>query len=230
MQNIHAKLTDIPLDEALRYLGGQAAGGVADIGPEFLSSLEASSELLQKTARPRAVWRLFPLLPDGSLRGTAFLPEGHAVRELLTPCSSVILMAVTLGAEVEALIRLWQHRDMAQAAILDAMASAAVENVCDNFCADLQEAFAPRFLTGRFSPGYGDFPLEQQRDLCGLLDVSRRIGVSLTESGLMLPQKSVTAVIGVSDSPLEHRRRSCDVCRLSATCLYRKKGSHCGNV
>ena len=230
MQAIHAKLTDIPYEEALRYLGGQDAGRVEDSAPELPAILDTCKGLLLEATQPRVVWRLFSLMPDGHLEGTAFTPEGSDIKELLAPCSDAVLMAATLGSEVEALLRRWQHRDMAQAAVLDALASAAVENVCSNFCADLQAALAPSFLTGRFSPGYGDFPLTQQGELCRLLDVSRRIGVSLTESGLMLPQKSVTAIIGVSDKPQTQRRRSCDACRLSSTCLYRKKGSHCGNV
>ena len=117
---------------------------------------------------------------------------------------------------------------MAQALILDAAASAAVENVCDNLCADLAETFAPHCLTDRFSPGYGDLPLSQQRDLFRLLDVTRRIGVSLSESGLMVPQKSVTALIGVSDRPQRKRSGGCETCTMSADCAYRKDGKNCG--
>ncbi len=230
MQIITAKLTDISYNEALRYLGGQDVGCLEDAAPELLSAMDSCAKLLMDTARPRAVWRLFSLAPDGRVEGTSFKPEGADIRNLLASCSDAILIAATLGSDVDALLRQWQLRDMAKAAILDAMASSAVENVCDNLCADLQKTLEPRFLTGRFSPGYGDFPLTQQRELCQLLDVSRRIGVSLTASGLMLPQKTVTALIGVSDNPQPQNRRSCDNCRLSSSCLYRKKGSHCGNV
>ena len=120
------------------------------------------------------------------------------------------------------------NRDMAKALILDAAASAAVENVCDNLCADLAEALAPQYLTDRFSPGYGDLPLSQQKELFRLLDVTRRIGVSLSESGLMVPQKSVTALIGVSDHPQPKRSRGCETCTMFADCAYRKDGKNCG--
>ena len=194
------------------------------------AEIDRGEALLLKTARPRVTWRLFSRLPDGTLTGTDFRPKGEDVGRLLTDCDQVILMAATLGMEAETLLRRTQAKDMAMALILDAAAGAAVENVCDNFCADLAAAFAPRFLTERFSPGYGDLPLGQQEDLFRLLDISRRIGVSLTESGLMLPQKSVTALIGVSDRPQSRRVRGCDGCALSADCAYRKDGTSCGKA
>ena len=139
-------------------------------------------------------------------------------------------MAATLGMEVEQLLRRTQARDMALAVILDAAASAAIENVCDNLCADLAETFAPRYLTERFSPGYGDLPISQQAELFRLLDIARRIGISLSESGLMVPQKSVTALIGVSDRPQIRRSRGCEACAMFADCAYRKGGTSCGKT
>ena len=220
---INAKLTGINREELLRYLGYH--GG--SLPPELLSDIAECEAAVMQTARPRAVWRVFDLAADGSFAGGAFVPQAEDIRSLLQPCRKAILMAVTLGAEVESLLRRSQARDMARAAILDAAASAAVENVCDNLCADLQAYFSPLCLTDRFSPGYGDFPLAQQAELCRVLDVSRRIGVFLSESGLMIPQKSVTALIGVAEQPSEPRRRSCNTCRLAGSCAYRKEGSHC---
>ena len=117
---------------------------------------------------------------------------------------------------------------MSGALILDAAGSAAVENVCDNLCADLAAAFAPRHLTDRFSPGYGDLPLNQQRWFFSLLDINRRLGVSLTESGLMVPQKTVTALVGVSDREQPKRPTGCESCALAERCAFRKEGKRCG--
>ena len=117
---------------------------------------------------------------------------------------------------------------MAEAVILDAAGSAAVERLCDNFCADLAAALAPRFLTDRFSPGYGDMPLSDQRALFRVLDISRRIGVTLSESALMIPQKSVTALIGVSDRPQPKRTGGCESCGMREDCAWRKEGKRCG--
>jgi len=222
---LEARLSGINRNETLQYLGYRGSA----IPARVLADIERCEELLVRTARPRAVWKLFALLPDGTLAGTDFTPQGRDVPELLRDCDQVILMAATLGAEAETLLRRSQYRDMGDAVILDAAASAAIENVCDNLCGDLAQSFSPRFLTDRFSPGYGDFPFAQQRQLFAALDVTRQIGVSLSESGLMLPQKSVTALLGVSDRPQPRRRRGCAYCPNFENCAFRREDKSCGN-
>ncbi len=222
---MEARLTAIDRGQVLQYLGYK--GGV--LPPELEETLRRCEARLLETARPRVLWKLFALLPDGSLAGSAFRPEGRDIREFLRGCGELVLLAATLGSEVERLIRKTQVSDMAEAMILDACGSAAIENVCDNLCDDLAAVFAPRHLTDRFSPGYGDFPLAQQAELFSVLDVTRRIGVTLSPGGVMLPQKSVTALVGVSDRPQPRRPRGCEVCSLKESCAFRKEGKPCGS-
>ena len=177
----------------------------------------------------RNCWRLFSLAEDGALAGTDYRPAGGDIRAFLSDCDGAVLLAATLGAEAESLIRRAAGRDMAEAVILDAVGSAAIEAVCDNFCADLAAELAPRYLTDRFSPGYGDMPLSDQFALFRVLDVSRRIGVTLSDSALMIPQKSVTALIGVSERPQPRRGRGCGACGMLENCPYRKEGKSCGS-
>ena len=221
---MEARLDGINRQETLKYLGCPGSPLPEDV----LEQLETGEREILRRAVPRVIWRLFDRGPAGELAGTGFTPAGDEIRYFLKDCDQVILMAATLGMEVETLLRRTQARDMALAVILDAAASAAIENVCDNLCADLAEAFAPRYLTDRFSPGYGDLPISQQGELFRLLDISRRIGIRLTESGLMVPQKSVTALIGVSERPQLRRSRGCAACSMFADCAYRKGGTSCG--
>ena len=83
------------------------------------------------------------------------------------------------------------------------------------------------YLTGRFSPGYGDWPISVQPLLAQALDTPRRMGMCVTESFLMLPRKSVTAVLGVSGQPVTGYRAGCGHCALRETCEYRKRGQSC---
>lgn len=220
---MNPRLTDIDPAEALRYLG------CTDAPPEALRrDLDRCRARLLDCARPRLVWRSFPRLADGRLEGTDWTPAGADIAAHLRGCPHVVVLAATLGAETETLIRRAQRRDMAQALLLDACAAAAMEQVCDNFCADLAAASAPARLTARYSPGYGDFPLSEQRHIFALLDVTRRIGVSLTEGGLMLPQKSVTALIGLGAPEGARTATSCDTCPARAHCMFRKEGRSCG--
>ncbi len=223
---MEARLDHIPRAETLRYLSYR--GSV--LTDEISAALERCDGQLLRLARPRLVWRLFPLCADGSLQGTNYRPAGEDIRAFLRGCDSVVLLAATLGAEAESLIRRAADRSMTDAVILDAAGSAAIERVCDNFCADLADALAPRCLTGRFSPGYGDLPLSEQHALFRILDVSRRIGVTLSPGALMIPQKSVTAFIGVSDHARERRGRGCEDCAGYEHCAYRREGKHCGSI
>lgn len=214
---MEARLTSIDPGEALRYLGHRGAPD-----GELLRRIEALSGSLIRAAKPRLVWRRLPLNPENE-----YLLAGQDLRELLRECTDVVLFAATLGAEVELLLRRTQHRDMADAVILDACADCAIENVCDNFCADLAAEAAPAHLTDRFSPGYGDLPLAHQRVLFDALNVTRRIGVTLTESGIMLPQKSVTAILGIAPTPQPRRDNRCAACSMYDTCTRRKEGNPC---
>ncbi len=220
---IEARLTGLDRAEALAYLG---VTGAPD--GDLSARLDRAEALIMDAARPRAVWRLFAILPDGTLAGTGFAPAGEDIRAHLAGCGQAVLMAATLGAGIDGLLRRTQAADMALAVVLDACAGAAIENVCDNLCADLAGQLAPRHMTGRFSPGYGDMPLAQQGALCRVLDVGRRIGVSLTPGGLMVPQKTVTALVGISETPVSRRTGGCAGCEKYEGCVLRGEGRRCG--
>ena len=117
---------------------------------------------------------------------------------------------------------------MARAALLDACGSAWVEAGCDGAEREIAARFPGLYLTDRFSPGYGDLPLALQRDICGVLDAPRRLGVQVGDSLLLNPAKSVTAVIGLSETPQPARVRGCGFCAMRESCQYRKGGTTCG--
>lgn len=225
---MRARLTEIDLDEALRYLG--VRGGA--VSQETREALGRCARAVREAASPAAVWRLFDIGPDGALAGADFCPEGADVRALLSGCGQAVLLAATLGAGIDALLRRAQATDMAGAVMIDACASAAIENVTDCLCADIEARLSPLRLTRRFSPGYGDMPLGQQAALCVALDAGRQIGLSLTPGGMMLPQKSVTAIAGVTAAPDRTRADGphadgCARCARFADCAYRKDGIRC---
>lgn len=198
----------------LRYLGvrGEADAALHD-------SIVKQGSLLMEAASPRLVWKRMPI--------EAQYVEGEDLRQLLQDGKELVLFAATLGMEVERLSRQMQLKDMAEALIFDACADAAIENVCDNFCDDLAKEISPLYLTQRFSPGYGDLPLSYQKKLFEALDIFRRIGVSLTQSGLMLPQKSVTAIMGIRETPMPSRASSCELCNLKDHCTHRREAAIC---
>ena len=137
-------------------------------------------------------------------------------------------MAVTLGIGVDNIIRKAQVTDMALAVMLDSGASVLVEQLCDDFERYIDER-VDGYTTGRFSPGYGDSPLELQKTVVSYVDGGRRIGLNVTASNLLVPRKSVTALIGVAEHPVEGRLATCDECVLREKCRLRKEGKFCGD-
>lgn len=219
---IEARLTDLNYNEILMYLGHRGQ----DVTPQIRQQIQIAAKEVKRIAVPRLVYSRLPV-KDGGIVG--FSMEGNDIRELLLPCREAVLLAVTIGARIEQILMRREVTDMADALILDACASVAVENVCDHFEADLREQLAREqlFLTGRFSPGYGDLPIDMQGRMCEILNTSRRIGVTVTESCIMVPRKSVTAVMGISETPPEIRKSGCEACGMFLNCSYRKRGISC---
>jgi len=212
-------MIDIDKKEVLRYLGYK---GISDEKTDVLVDLCIKEICL--SAFPKTIYAIFDI--DGeNLKNTVLTLRGNDIKYHLSGCSKCVLMAATLGADVERKIAQAQICDMAKALVLDACATAAIESVCDNICTQIETEIAPLKLTNRYSPGYGDFPLEMQRDLLSVLDAPRKIGLALTPENIMIPRKSVTAVMGITDK--ESAPKTCDTCNLKDTCSYRKEGITC---
>lgn len=213
----------VNLAEALRYLGA----GQADA--ELMESVRRVASELERIAQPKWRYRVAEVehTEAGELAAGLCL-TGTMAKTMLAECDRAALLICTLGAPFETLLRRKQARSMAEAAILDACGSAFVEVGCDEAEKEIAARFPGMYLTDRFSPGYGDLPLSIQPEFCAALDAQRQLGITVTESLLMVPTKTVTAVIGISDKPQMARIRGCDFCQRRETCTFRKGGRTCG--
>ncbi len=200
------KITSINRDEALRYLGYKDNINIDNLTP-ILDKCE--NELL-KAIEPR-------------------LLTGNSILNHLKGCYGVILLSATLSMGADKVISEHQINDMTSALILDSMASTAIEQVCDAAEKEIKEKInKDNFMTWRFSPGYGDLPITLQREFVRVTDAEKRIGLTVNEGGILLPRKSVTAIIGLSKEPIPKQRRGCAYCNMNKTCQFRKGGTHCG--
>ena len=201
------------------------------ITPTLDRMVDGCIEEVLKTARPRAVFSpILPIEAENGAYSAAGLPlTGEDMRKHLEHCQQVVLLAVTLGAPLDMLIRRAEAVDMARAVVLDAAANVAVEEAAQQAEEEMRGilAGAGRYLTGRYSPGYGDYPISVQRELLRLTDAGRKIGLSVTPSHIMTPRKSITAVLGVADLPVKGHLAGCGHCVLQKTCLFRKRGTTC---
>lgn len=126
--------------------------------------------------------------------------QSMSLAKHLQGCSEIILFAATLGLEPDRLIARTERVSPARASMLQAICTERIEALCDCFENDIRiEAKENhRDIRTRFSPGYGDVPLEMQRDVFRALSPTVPLGLTLNDSLLMSPTKSVTAIIGIT--------------------------------
>lgn len=215
-------LTHIPREEVLRYLG---CPGTED--PATLALVEGCSARLLAAARPKWTYRVFDLAvqTDGVRLDCGLLLPGRDLAAHLRGCSRAALLAATLSALVDALLRRAQAEDLAAAVALDCCATAAVEAVCDLAEAEIRVRFPGCSFPFRFSPGYGDLPIELQDPILRLLDAPRRVGLCATDRHILTPRKSVTAVLGISDGEISPQKRGCASCTFRDRCKFQCKES-----
>lgn len=216
--NLNLKF-EIDEEEVLRLLGAANAQE-----PAVLELVRQASVCVRDAAVPRAVYQQTPCE-----RVQPFV-SGWDIAVHLRDCTQVIALACTLGREVDRCLQRLEVQNMALAVAADAAASAAVESLAEHLERQLRQQCREQglFMTGRFSPGYGDYPVQVQNQLLAFLDAPRRIGLLATETHLLTPRKSITALCGVSASPVTGKLAGCEHCALRETCTKRKEGKTCG--
>ena len=191
----HAPLLRIDPKETRRYAGLMKA---KDFDEQRI--LDACEDALL-LAQPRGVWELYDYDCETQTVQAAppFTIEGKKIGAHLAGCDKVILLAATVGDDIEDMVtQRFEQGAYASSVLLDAAATTAVEQIADG----MEKAIAPQMaragygMRWRFSPGYGDWPLDQQPEMirtCHCAD----IGVGLSDSSMLMPRKSITAIIGL---------------------------------
>ena len=207
--------------EAIRYLGyGRNA-----VDDQTLALIRDSFESLESVAGPKSIYRIFDLRHQSEERfqiGNIQM-ESRSLGRNLKKCEKLILFGATLGTGVDRLITRASLTDMASAVVLQSCAAAMLEEYCDS----VQEAISAEleqegwYLRLRFSPGYGDFAIQYQKPLMQMLDCAKTIGLTMTDSFMMTPTKSVTAVIGMSRLKERCPVQGCESCE-KKDCEYRR--------
>lgn len=195
-------------NEVARYLGYRRTtppdADVSDLMKKAASEMQA-------VLKPQAVFEIFDLdckfeKKDETGRDIykiTFADVTSHSKDLganLKNCKKVALMAATIGPQVDALIRKYTSLDSVYASILQATGAMYIEEVVDLVNKEIKKlAESDGFSTRpRYSPGYGDVPLEMQKDFFRLLPCTR-IGLTLMDTLIMAPEKSVTAFVGVKE-------------------------------
>ena len=199
--------------EALRYLRAQAndeaAGILVDTVFLKLRNEVQARHVLQKHA--------CEILEDGVLLDCGVKFTSKDLAKHLAGCKEVLLLAATLGAKVDIAVRRLALESVSEGAAAQAVAATIIEGYCD----EAQEwVESDLYQRPRFSPGYGDWDLSEQRKLFAILECEKKLGLTLTDGLMMAPSKSVTAVIGLSDR-VECLWKKCLSCN-NINCPYRE--------
>ncbi len=206
--------------EILRYLGYHGQ----EITSDLTDLIHECEDELDEAASPRCIWREYPLTIHDDIIDTGVLKtESKALARNLKDCQSVVLFAATLGSGVDVLLNRYSQLKISKCVVMQAAATAMLETWCNEQNADLRRQYEEKglYLRPRFSPGYGDLSLDCQRNIADALELSKRIGITLTDSLLMAPSKSITALIGVSDIRAGCVPEGCEACA-KADCAYRR--------
>jgi len=212
--------------EVLRYLGysGQS------IDSNLLQLLDACISEVTDISKESSVYEIFDIdRNDEELRlvGTTLVLRGEDINAHLLRAEKCTVMAVTLGLEVDRRIVFYSKTDLTKGLVFDACATSAVESLCDTVQGEIESrAKSMGFeITARYSPGYGDFQIDIQKDIIKVLKTYERMGLCVNDSSIMIPRKSVTAFIGMQHGECGEKNHKCRSC-MDKHCMYRKDGNN----
>lgn len=197
--------------EVLRYAGvrGEADENVAALLRECLKEAETAFSY-------RVCYCEMTVEKALSVFGKECLAERFESAE------KIVVFAATVGLEIDRLTKKYAGISTAKALLFQALGAERIESLCNAFCEDMRRKYEAKgwHIHPRFSPGYGKFPLEKQTEIFALLDCPKTIGVTLSDSLLMSPTKSVTALFAIGKTPYEEII-ACARCE-KTDCNYRK--------
>lgn len=223
----NATLTHVDINETRRYAGLMRA---ADFPNHLLLQACTEAHLL---AKPKGIWQIFTYDADREeILSSPPLPlTGKKITRHLENCSQVAVLAVTIGEDIEhAVSQHFTDGTYSAGMLLDAAGTTAVEAVADQLSAVIIQQAAKQGCetTFRFSPGYGDWDVRVQPELLAIIK-AHKIDLTVTDTCMLVPRKSVTAVIGLMPNqsrielPALGKETGCAACD-QLNCSSRKPG------
>lgn len=213
-------------NEIWRYSG--YLGLKEDIDEELKKTLESVQKELEKEFKFQVCFRRTEITWDEDVPSLPFENDSKDLARCLKGSKEIIMFAATIGMGLDRVVAKYKRFSPVKALLMHAYGAERIESLCDYFCKEFSDELCKQGLgiTSRFSPGYGDLNLEVQKEFFRLLDCSKQIGVSLGDSLLMTPSKSVTAVFGIkelSSDDFENKANhtKCDLCT-KKDCEYKK--------
>jgi hypothetical protein len=210
-------LGSIDSKEVMRYAGMQPC---AEFPENAVRTILIETLLYSE---PSGVWEIYGYqAPALQIAGGGYVPDSQTLCAHLTGAEQIAVLAVSVGEKIETRVNeLFAAGEYTAALLLDAAATVAVEQVADSVCAFIAASVREKGLCvgERFSPGYGDWDVREQPEILRLAG-AERIGVKMTPSFMLLPRKSITALLGLKPAG-SAERTGCALCT-KANCRFRR--------
>lgn len=181
-------------NEILRYL--RTSSKTDD--ERVLNLIDDCCGEVNRCVKPQTIHKIFDCtVTENSLIIGEYVFESRRLAENLKGCKRVCVFGATLGTECDRLLRTYSLTDIARSAVLQACLASKIEEVCDSLEDRLREDGL--LLRQRYSPGYFDLDITENKKIFELIEITKRIGLTLTDTCQMVPTKSVTAFIGIEN-------------------------------
>ena len=192
--------------EILRYMGCKTPD------ENILSLLEECLTEAMPTLSYAVSYSVYPIKYKKDISSNGLLKH-------LSDSDEIIIFAATIGVGIDRLISKYSRISPTKAVIFQAIGTERIEALCDAFCEEMKKKY--KCITNRFSPGYSDWDIKDQKLIISVTDATKNLGICLNDSFLMSPSKSVTAVVGIKNTETEEKNpcESCD----NAGCIYRRE-------
>ena len=175
--------------ETMRYLGVTCV----DVCTREL--FEQCKAEIMKIAEPKCAYILADIQNDGDTIDFGFMRvNSKKLAKNLEGCSQAYVFCATLGMGIDRYYERLSRISQAKATVFSSAASSLIESFCDYINKELANGKRSK---PRFSCGYGDFCINHQADILNTLEAGKKLGVCLTENYMMVPVKTVTAIIGI---------------------------------
>ena len=187
-------LPEIDKNEVLRYMGVRVSDEITDSLVRFcIDECEKNQSFSGKVC-----YSLFDIqISDGVIDMGVTKIKSNSLSKHLEGCEKLVVFAATVGIGIDRLIEKYSRLSASKALCFGAVGAQRIEDVCDLFCDEIKSFCENYTITSRFSPGYGDFDIAFQSEIFSFLNCSKNIGLTLCDSFIMSPSKSVTAIIGL---------------------------------
>lgn len=181
--------------EVLRYL--RASSGTDN--PELLRLIDEATKRSYSEIKPKSIYEIFDCSQStDEVKIGSFTFKSRRFAENMRGCKKAVVFAVTLGTESDRLLRNAAAQGASALAVYQAVLAAITEEECDKLEAHIKKTHGVK-LRKRYSAGYFDLGIENQKKVFEMMDITKRIGITLTDTFLMIPSKSVTAFAGIEN-------------------------------